>query len=246
MNPCSQDKPVVKFGNLEIGKIPRIVGTVHLKSELSRLPELVEKKLVDILELRADQLFQDGGEVVEKSIADIKNTKIPIIATIRKGEGHNFDEGDRAEFFKKLIPEVDAIDIELTAGIRDEVVETAKAHKKSVIVSEHNTEETPPDEEIEKLLSESAASGADVIKVAFLPNSTDDVARLMCLTLKHSKAHHLVTISLGYLGRISRVIAPLFGSCLTYGCIEKPVAPGQMDLESLRTELNRIYKTPQY
>jgi len=234
-----RDKPVVKFGNLEVGRIPRVVGTVHLRTELSHLPGLIEKGIVDILELRADRLYREGREAVKESLLEMKRFELPIIATVRKGEGHNFDENERVKLFKELIPEVDAIDIELTAEIRDEVIKTAKSLKKCVIVSEHNLEETPSDEELERLLSESVSSGADITKIAFLSNSVDDIARLMCFTFEHSKIHPLVTISLGDSGKISRIVAPIFGSCLTYGCIEEAVAPGQMSLQSLNIEFKK-------
>ena len=229
------------IGNLKVGKIPRIVGTVHLKSELSKLPELVEKQVVDILELRVDQLYQEGREVLTNSLVEMKEFQLPIIATIRKGEGYNFGEAERAEIFGKLIPHVDAIDIELGAEIRDEVIEAAKSHNKSVIVSEHNLIETPSDEEIEKSLSGLSSSGADIIKIALFANSSDDIARLMSLTLKHSREYPLVTISLGNLGTISRIIAPFFGSCLSYGYIEKPVIPGQSNLPSLNNALTKYF-----
>jgi 3-dehydroquinate dehydratase-1 len=239
MKSIFRENPTVKFGNLEVGRIPRIVGIVHLKSELSQLTELVEKNIVDILELRADRLYEEGREVVRASLMEMKQHQLPIIATIREGEGYNFEEHERLELFRKLIPEVDAIDIELRTEIRDEVIKIAKLHDKSVIISEHNLTETPSDEEIEKLLSESLLSGVDITKIAAFANSADDIARLMCLTLKHSREHPLVTISLGDLGTISRTIAPLFGSCLSYGYIAEPVAPGQMSVSSLHAELKK-------
>ena len=241
MKSSSRENPTVRLGNLQVGRTPRIAGTVHLKSELSRLPEFVEKNIVDILEFRADQLYQQGREVLTNSLIEMKEFQLPIIATIRKGEGYNFGEPERLELFKQLIPEVDAIDIELKTEIRDEVVEIAKSHNKSVMISEHNLTETPPDEEIEKLLFDSVSSGADITKIVLFANSPDDIARLMSFTFKHCEQHPLVTISLGNLGTISRIIAPLFGSCLSYGYIEKPVAPGQASLASINNALQKYF-----
>ena len=239
MRIISGENPTKKIGNLEVGRIPRIVGTVHLESELSQLPDIVKEGIIDILELRADRLYRDGREVIENCLIEMKQFHLPIIATIRKGEGHDFKEDERLELFEKLILEVDAIDIELAADIRDEVIKIAKLSHKSIIVSEHNLTETPSDEKIEQILFKSVSSGADITKVAFFANSPDDIARLMCLTLKHSGRHLIVAISLGDFGTISRTIAPLFGSCLSYGYIEKPVAPGQISVQSLHFELKK-------
>ena len=229
----------VKFRNLEVGNILRIVGTVHMKSELSLLPDIVKQNTVDILELRADQLYQQGGEVVTGSLTEMKQYGLPIIATVREGEGYNFEHSERLALFEKLIPEVDAVDIALKAAIREEVIKKAKERKKPVIISEHNLEETPQESELEKIVSEARSCGADIIKIAAQANSPTDIARLMCFTLQQSKQGPLVCISLGDIGAVSRIIAPLFGSCLTYGYIEKAVAPGQMSLSSLHTEMSK-------
>ena len=60
----SGEKATIEFGNLEVGRVPRIVGIVHLKSETSQLEPLIKKHIVNILELRADRLSQEGREVV--------------------------------------------------------------------------------------------------------------------------------------------------------------------------------------
>jgi 3-dehydroquinate dehydratase-1 len=235
----------VRFGTLEVGNIPRIVGTVHMRSELSLLPDIIKQNTVDILELRADQLYQEGREVVTSSLAEMKQYDLPIIATVREGEGYNFEHSERLELFERLIPQVDAIDIALKAAIRDEVIKRAKERKKLVIISEHNLEETPPESELEKMVSEARSCGADITKIAVRANSPADVARLMCFTLQQSKQGPLVCISLSDIGAVSRIIAPLFGSCLTYGYIEKAVAPGQMSLSSLHTEMGKYFKKPE-
>ncbi len=232
----------VKFGNLEIGEIHRIVGTVHMKTELSQLPKLVKENAVDILELRADQLYEEGRELVKNSLKQIKQFHLPVIATVREGEGYNFADAERLKLFGELIPEVDVVDIELRAEIRDDVLKIARERKKSVIVSEHNLAQTPPDSELENILSESRSCGADVTKIAVYANSGSDVSRLMRFTLKQSVECTMVCISLGDIGAISRTVAPILGSALSYGYIDNPVAPGQSSLVSLNTELKKYFK----
>ena len=233
---------IVKFGNLEVGEMHRIVGAVHRKSELSQLPELVKENAIDILELRADQLHEEGRESVKNSLRQMKQFHLPIIATVREGEGYNFVDAERLKLFKELIPEVDAVDIELRTRIRDDVLKIARKRKKSIIVSEHNLVQTPPDSELENMLSESLSCGADVTKIACYANSSSDVLRLMHFTLKQSRECTLVCISLGDIGAISRTIAPILGSALSYGYIDKPVAPGQSSVVSLNTELKKYLK----
>ena len=76
--------------------------------------------------------------------------------------------------------------------------------------------------------------GADIIKIAVMARSTADVTRLLRFT-EDCKVP-LVTIAMGPLGSVSRVIAPLFGSLFTYGFIHRPVAPGQLSVEKLIEE----------
>ena len=51
----------------------------------------------------------------------------------------------------------------------------------------------------------------------------------------------LVSISLGRAGTVSRILAPLFGSCLTYAYVDSPVAPGQLNVSQLREELKKFF-----
>lgn len=227
----------VKFGKLEVGKIHRIVAVVHRKAELSRLPELAKE--IDILELRADQLYKEGREVCEQALEKMREMRLPIIVTVREGEGQKFKDAERLELFRNLIPEVQAIDIELRTKIRDEVIKIAKNAGKAIIVSEHDFKETPPDSKLEEMLSLSRSCGADITKIATYGNSLEDVSRLIRFALNTSKECPVVCISLGEKGQISRVIAPIIGSCLSYGYIEKPVAPGQSSVLSLNKELKK-------
>ena len=41
------------------------------------------------------------------------------------------------------------------------------------------------------------------------------------------------TIAMGEIGAHSRIIAPVYGSLLTYGYVRKPVAPGQMRVDQV-------------
>ena len=42
------------------------------------------------------------------------------------------------------------------------------------------------------------------------------------------------TIAMGDLGRHSRVIAPIYGSVMTYGYMDAPTAPGQLRVDELK------------
>jgi len=43
---------------------------------------------------------------------------------------------------------------------------------------------------------------------------------------------------MGNIGKHSRIMAPIYGSLLTYGYVRNPVAPGQMRVDEIRKWLN--------
>ena len=51
-----------------------------------------------------------------------------------------------------------------------------------------------------------------------------------------AEAAQIVGMALGAEGSISRVMGPVFGSCMTYGFVEgeEPAAPGQLPIRELR------------
>lgn len=58
--------------------------------------------------------------------------------------------------------------------------------------------------------------------------------------------HHdtpAITMSMGKDGVISRLCGEVFGSCVTFGSHEKASAPGQMQMDDLKTVLEKIHKS---
>lgn len=239
-------KKVVRIKNLEIGEIPRIVASVDDSISPIIFPTLKEKG-VDILEVRIDRFLQlDYNHILShlKKIREIWNQ--PIIGTIRDRkeeiEGNaDLNDQTRLELFKLIIPIIDIIDIELRSSMVQEVVRLTKSKGKVSLVSYHNFDKTPPFEELEKILSKAREMQADIVKIAAWANTNQDIIRLLNFTEKNRKDYLIVSIALGSLGSISRIIAPLFGSCLTYGFIEKPVARGQFDIDTLVNQLRLLY-----
>ena len=118
-------------------------------------------------------------------------------------------------------------------------IKLARKYRKTVIVSSHNFQKTPGSSILEKTLKASLKKGADIVKIAAKANSLSDVKRLMEFTAKHRK-QNIITMSLGDVGSISRLIFPGAGSLLTYGYLTKPFGPGQLPVDVL-CKLLRIY-----
>lgn len=218
-----------------IGERIAIAGVLAgRKTTILKMAERAKEEGADALELRFDRIKVDKDEAV-LLLKGIKKLGLPIIGTKRPA----WPREDRKEFFSAIIPFVDAVDLEIEEEI-EAIVRMAKAKGKKVIISYHNYEETPATEILENILDSMRDRGADIVKIATFIKSKEDLARLLLLT-EDWKRLPIITIGMGEIGRLSRIIAPIFGSCLTYGYINKPQAPGQMKVSTLKREIKNSY-----
>lgn len=191
----------------------------------------------DILELRIDLLDSDA----RLALHDITKAGLPVIITNRmeqEGGAWKGSEDERIRTLISFLPMADAVDIELCANDRDAVVKKARAAGKTVIISTHDFQKTPGNDVMKGIISDSFAAGADIAKLAVMPNSLADVLRLLDVTLLAKAA--VCTIAMGEKGRYSRVVAPVYGSVMTYGYVEKATAPGQLRVDELRLILKLL------
>lgn len=224
---------MVRIGNLTLNRsIVAAIGNMPAESAIQA------KKLgADILELRIDLLKVDA----RAALCDIREAGMPVIITNRmKEEGGAWQgsEEERISTLISLLQNADAVDIELCARDRDMVVKKARDTGKKVIISTHDFQKTPDIDAMNGIISDSIAAGADIVKLAVMPNSLEDVHRLLEVTLYAKSA--VCTLAMGDKGRHSRVIAPLYGSVMTYGYVGKATAPGQLRVDELRRILDLI------
>ncbi len=132
------------------------------------------------------------------------------------------------------------MDIELRSEICNEVVSKARANKIGVIISYHDFSKTPERKEILRIIEKEIKAGADYAKVAFKANSPADVLELLRITHEMSKKTDVISMSMGELGRISRIASPFFGSKITYAAVGKSTAPGQLSFEETKRILESL------
>jgi 3-dehydroquinate dehydratase-1 len=221
---------MVRIGGLDLNK--SIVASI-VKAPVDTA--IKAKQLgADLLELRIDLMDADA----RKTLLDLKKLGLPVIITNRMKQEGGAWEGSEAERVQRLIsllPLADAVDIELCAEDRDAVVKKANSMGKTVIISTHDFQRTPGYEIMMGVIREAFEAGADIAKLAVMPHSFEDVLRLLEVTL-HSR-YAVCTIAMGDIGRHSRVIAPIYGSVMTYGYADTPTAPGQLRVDELKDML---------
>lgn len=198
--------------------------------------------LADAIEFRMDHASDPLSQ-----LSAYRGT-LPIIATNRAHwEGGAAEDPDRLRTLASAAREstVTAVDVELEsvlAGETEPVVDAAREHGINVIVSWHDFDETPPRDLLRQKLRQAADVG-DVAKAAVTAHDVGDVLDLLSVTYELSQAgSRVATMSMGTVGRHSRVIAPLYGSCIGYApvSLDESTAPGQFDLETFASLLTAV------
>ncbi|MHC1636198.1 MAG: type I 3-dehydroquinate dehydratase [Candidatus Methanospirareceae archaeon] len=242
----------MKIGKAKLGagKRATIVGVMRDLS-ISKARRAKEEG-AEMLEVRIDLLSKEEREVrriegfVEKEKEEIG---LGVIATNRrKEEGGGFEgkEEERIEMLMRVIEEVDidAVDIEFFADGKEEVIKEARRHSLPVIISYHDFEGAPSMKDIEKIVEGMYADGGDIAKIAVTPRSMEEALSILQFTLEHSRrGKKLAIIGMGHVGKHLRVIAPIYGSVLTYGFIEgdREVAPAQLSIKELKNILDTLF-----
>lgn len=112
-----------------------------------------------------------------------------------------------------------------------------------VIASDHDFTRTPDTEILIEKLRYMKKLGADVAKLAVMPEQKTDVLRLLEATVQvreQEPEYPLITMAMGKNGVISRISGEVFGSCVTFGAAKKASAPGQMPWTALMDIRNKI------
>ena len=142
----------------------------------------------------------------------------------------------------------DLIDVELFTGDREvsEIVNFAHENEVKVVMSNHDFDKTPAKEEIVKRLCKMQELGADLPKIAVMPQTTSDVLTLLCATdemVTKYADRPIITMSMAGLGVISRIAGETFGSALTFGAAKVASAPGQVSVKELNNVLKLMHES---
>lgn len=210
---------------------------------------------VDLVEWRADY-YEAAGDVEAVLSTGRKLRHVlgntPLLFTFRTaGEGGNtpYSKKDYITLNRSAVREgfPDLIDVELFTGddaVR-QLIGVAHDCGVQVIVSNHDFQATPSKDEIVSRLIHMQELGADIPKIAVMPQSEEDVLTLLAATVE-MKLHHsstpVITMSMSATGMISRLSGECFGSALTFGAVGKTSAPGQIPVKELAQVLDIIHR----
>lgn len=142
---------------------------------------------------------------------------------------------------------VDLVDVEYLECSRPEKhLRRLKKQDCIIVASHHDFSRTPELPLLRQLLLHMYEDGADIAKLAVMPQEETDVIRLLELTASIHRERPedlLVTMSMGGIGSISRICGEVFGSCITFGSVGTASAPGQIEAEKLEDLLDVIHES---
>ncbi len=245
--------------NVHFGEgIPKICVPVVEKTKEEILSQ-IEKVLVeepDLIEIRMDWFEKaTDKEAVRDLLRNVRTMAgdMVILFTIRTStEGGELTIS--TEEYKQLCCMacesgcVDLLDVEafMQEGLLKQISEAAHRNGVYVIASNHDFHKTPPKEEIERRLEYMIANDADIAKIAVMPLCEEDVDTLIRASEEYYAGGNekpIITMSMGELGRNSRIMGEKDGSVVTFASLGQASAPGQIPIRNMKELLAQVHQS---
>jgi 3-dehydroquinate dehydratase/shikimate dehydrogenase len=217
----------------EEGKLCAVVAESSAQDALAAARRALRRTRT--LELRLDYLASEG------EFAELLRGIVPLagqatlIATCRRKEAGGRFEGSIARQISRLVLsaasgctwcdlEIETVERLNTATLRKTLGDVR------LIISAHDFARTPA--RLGELRRRLESAGADAVKIATLTRHYRELVRL--LRAAHGRKNVIVA-SMGDVGMPGRLAALREGSALAYAPAGRPVAPGQMPLETMQS-----------
>ncbi|MGR6090958.1 type I 3-dehydroquinate dehydratase [Brevibacterium sp. CSND-B09] len=222
--------------------------SVHSLAEaaLRLLPSALTAGLPILLTVRTG--FEGGQvEITEDDYAEVVRELIAGVADVEADAGTAAGTGPTGTAASGVPGSASsgvpvAIDVEIDRAASVSLIASAQEAGVPVVASHHNFESTDSAERLLKTFAAMSEAGAHVAKVAMMPQAPADVLRLLEATAAAdaSLPVPVLGISMGSLGRTSRIMGADFGSCATFAQIGQASAPGQVEASVLAEILDRV------
>lgn len=234
---------------------PKVILPIVERTEAGILEKAVEFSTLkaDCVEWRVD-LFgtPDDLRAVVHCLAKLRvalKDKLLLVTLRTREEGGNapVSHKDYLHFIRTLLDTdcADLIDIEFfTAGADlPALIQDAHTAGVKVVCSSHDFHKTPPKAELVFRMTAMQLAGADLPKLAVMPQNRADVLELLAATAEMADQHPetpVITMSMGALGAVSRLCGEAFGSAMTFANPGTASAPGQVRLDVVNAALDSL------
>jgi 3-dehydroquinate dehydratase type I len=197
-------------------------------SEALRLIEKAEVAHADFIEVRLDCLEN------QRAVADlVSHGKTPKIATDKSSRT---ETEQRQMLLNAAKSGFGYVDVELSTPQLTALVKELKALGAKPIVSFHKFNGSLGISALNSILEREISSGAEVCKIVTTAKRIEDnLTTLNFISTASSKAK-LVCFCMGELGKVSRLLSPLFGGFFTFASLERgsETAFGQMAIQEMK------------
>jgi len=211
--------------------------------DLPYLLEQARSERADVVEIRLDlwgNFFRE--DMVEKMARFKEKIGIPMLVSFRGG--HPFPPWWQPIHWRALGP-ASLIDVEWNPKYPwREILKNVRKYNLALMISHHDYKETPKEKQLLRLAKSAYAKKADIVKVATRVKDEQDIRKLLALSDKLAPKRLITVMGMGPLGTLSRLVGPLFHSCLIYGYIGTPTANGQLPFRELQDRIRALY--PRY
>ena len=111
------------------------------------------------------------------------------------------------------------------------------------LVSNHDFQKTISKDDLKERMYDMKKCGADIVKVAIMPQTKADVFNLLEVTedMSNKLKTPVITMSMEKLGAISRLCGEFSSSAVTFATVGKCSAPGQMPVDKVKECLELIH-----
>ncbi len=222
------------------------------KNEIIQAAQQGIEQGADALEWRMDWFGEiDEWSQVEEVLCRLSeiSRKVILLCTFRsKAQGGERETAEEA--YVHLLQNIaqtgkaDLLDLEMSELSQPlETVRQLHGAEQKVIASQHYFSHTPDTQLMKQEFLKMKNIGADIGKLAVMPQTLLDVIRLMeaAAEMKEKAPDFpLAAMAMGDKGAVSRIGGQLFGSCITFASAGKASAPGQLYIEDTIMILNKI------
>jgi len=201
---------------------------------------LAEKLGCDVVEVRLDHMKDTSGL---DGLGGIKQSLMVTCMPEWEGGLYKGMEEERVSLLKSALKYADYVSIELRAEkrYRDELVMEAGKAGVKVVMAFHDFKSTPRRHEIVDILRREEEACADIAKVAFKPKNYSEALDVLKAQVTAGLRIPVIALSLGELGRVTRVVGPMLGGYMTFAApsADRKADAGQYTLEEM-AEIRRL------
>ena len=235
---------------------PKVIIPIVEPTETAVLEKAVEFSTLraDCMEWRID-CFEGAKDLgaIARCLAKLRvalKDKLLLVTFRTKAEGGKvaLTHEEYLHFIRTVLATdcADLIDIEFfTAGAElPALIEEAHTTGAAVVCSSHDFHKTPPRTDLVSRMMQMQRAGADLPKLAVMPQSRTDVLELLTATAEMADLHPqtpVITMSMGALGAVSRLSGEAFGSAMTFANPGQASAPGQVSLDVVNEVLDALH-----